>query len=103
MQSGKAGITTKPDATQIATLRNRKSGSNVAADSDDANSPSWAGRWSNLAADHAKRWEKRLYVAKSGGVELACVSNTWASGRNSGSTPPTASPPPRKPSASSPS
>jgi hypothetical protein len=42
----------------------------VAAQSGIANPPSWAGRWSNLGSDHTKRWEKRLYVAKSGGVEL---------------------------------
>lgn len=55
-------------------IGNPKSGSKVAAEvaaespADDA--PQWAGRWSALPADHLKRWEKRLYVPKSGGVAL---------------------------------
>ena len=35
-----------------------------------ARRPAWSGRWSSLPADHVKRWEKRLYPAKSGGVEI---------------------------------
>jgi integrase len=65
---------TKPEATSIATVRNFESGSKVAAESGSQprsrRLASWSGRWSNMATDHTKRWEKRLYVAKSGGVEL---------------------------------
>jgi hypothetical protein len=61
---------TNPDTTDITTRGNRKSGSKVAAENTDEKTPQWAGRWSNLGADHSKRWEKRLYLAKSGGVEL---------------------------------
>ena len=57
---------TKPGATPVATGRNPKSGSKVAAQTNGHESAKWAGRWSNLAADHVKRWEKRLYVPKSG-------------------------------------
>lgn len=68
----------KPGATAIATVRNNKSGSKVAAvmaaelpaQPRSRRLASWSGRWSALGADHVKRWEKRLYVAKSGGVEL---------------------------------
>ncbi len=60
----------KLDATRITTDRNPQSGSKVAAKPRSRRLASWSGRWSNLAADHTKRWEKRLYVAKSGGVEL---------------------------------
>ena len=42
----------------------------MAAESGSAATSRWAGRWSNLGTDHSKRWEKRLYVAKSGGIEL---------------------------------
>ena len=66
-----------PDATQPKTpASNPKSGSKVAASkalkSSDIKSDchSWAGRWSSLSTDHAKRWEKRLYIPKSGGVAL---------------------------------
>jgi len=59
-----------PDATGVTTSRNLKSGSKVAAETTSHSNAQWAGRWSNLGADHSKRWEKRLYVAKSGGVEL---------------------------------
>ena len=81
-----------PDTTPIATRRNPKSGSKVAAEipaatfvagqsggrvaadkaqaHSDQKSESWAGRWSNLSTDHVKRWEKRLYPATSGGVQL---------------------------------
>lgn len=38
----------------------------MAAQTKSADSSKWAGRWSNLAADHLKRWEKRLYIPKSG-------------------------------------
>src|SRR5260221_4789673 len=65
---------TKPDTTPIATRSNLKSGSKVAAEmtaqTRSRRLASWSGRWSNLATDHTKRWEKRLYTAKSGGVEL---------------------------------
>lgn len=51
---------------------NQKSGSKVAAKTgvnrSRKPSPKWAGRWTNLATDHSKRWEKRLYAPKSGGV-----------------------------------
>ena len=67
-------ITTKPDATSITTSRNLKSGSKVAAQINAATSTTkpegWAGRWTNLASDHSKRWEKRLYMARSGGIEV---------------------------------
>lgn len=56
-----------------AAVDNLKSGSKVAAEvATTTPKPhgSWAGRWSDLSADHRKRWEKRLYVPKSGGVEL---------------------------------
>ena len=58
------------DATQITTLCNFKSGSKVAAEPPPRKTGSWAGRWSNLGTDHAKRWEKRLYVPTSGAGEL---------------------------------
>src|SRR5580693_2766756 len=65
---------TKPAATGITTCDHVKSGSKVAAPvnpvSSDKKSKGWAGRWTSLASDHSKRWEKRLYVAKSGGVEV---------------------------------
>ncbi len=57
---------TKPATTAITTGRNLKSGSKVAAQINGHEPEKWAGRWSNLAADHVKRWEKRLYVPKSG-------------------------------------
>lgn len=67
-------ITTQPNPTRLTTGGNLKSGSKVAASSpapkSDAKPSSWAGRWTNLAADHTKRWEKRLYTPKSGGVEV---------------------------------
>ncbi len=67
-------ITTKPDTTSTTTNRNLQSGSKVAADNlspqSTAKHVAWAGRWANLAADHSKRWEKRLYTPKSGGVEI---------------------------------
>ena len=54
--------------------QNEISGSEVAAKTGVATSPKkskkWAGRWANLSTDHTKRWEKRLYIAKSGGVEV---------------------------------
>ena len=54
--------------------QSRKSGSEVAAKTDVSDSrkksQKWAGRWANLSTDHTKRWEKRLYLAKSGGVEV---------------------------------
>jgi integrase len=56
----------KPVTTAIAASRNPKSGSKVAAQTNGHESAKWAGRWSNLAADHVKRWEKRLYVPTSG-------------------------------------
>lgn len=61
---------THPDTTGFTTRSNGKSGSKVAAENGNNSSAPWAGRWSNLGADHSKRWEKRLYVAKSGGVAL---------------------------------
>jgi integrase len=74
MKTAYSSALAKPDATAIATLRNLKSGSKVAAEfglkTRSRRLVSWSGRWSNLAADHTKRWEKRLYVAKSGGIEL---------------------------------
>src|ERR1043166_5776717 len=74
MKSSKSSTSPNPDTTHIATRRNLKSGSKVAAENEppdsDKKSEGWAGRWSNLGTEHAKRWEKRLYVAKSGGVEL---------------------------------
>ncbi|MCU0783831.1 MAG: hypothetical protein MUF81_07235 [Verrucomicrobia bacterium] len=70
MKTAYSSTPTNPDTTQLATRRNLKSGSKVAAETTRAESASWAGRWSNLGTDHTKRWEKRLYVAKSGGVEL---------------------------------
>src|SRR5580700_763306 len=74
MKSAYSSDSAKPDATEITTRRNLKSGSKVAAEFDavprSRRLASWSGRCSNLATDHTKRWEKRLYVAKSGGVEL---------------------------------
>src|SRR5580698_3297116 len=57
------------DTTHAPTDGNSKSGSKVAAETPS--DQKWAGRWSNLPADHVKRWEKRLYVPKSGG-EAVC-------------------------------
>jgi integrase len=57
-------------ANPTSTNSNSESGSNVAAQATSSESTEanggWAGRWSNLAADHIKRWERRLYVPKSG-------------------------------------
>jgi integrase len=62
--------TKQPDTTS----HNQKSGSKVAAVKKTTTRPKprerWSGRWSNLGSDHLKRWEKRLYIPKSGGVEL---------------------------------
>jgi hypothetical protein len=62
--------TTKPETISS----NLKSGSKVAAENNTSasrqKSQKWAGRWTNLASDHSKRWEKRLYTPKSGGVEV---------------------------------
>jgi len=69
MKSMSASTPAKPETTSTTTGGNFESGSKVAAERNQEN-PSWAGRWSNLGADHAKRWEKRLYVPKAGGVEL---------------------------------
>lgn len=67
-------ITTKPDTTGVTTSRNPKSGIKVAAENTRHQTTSktsvWAGRWTNLASDHSKRWEKRLYTPKSGGGEV---------------------------------
>jgi integrase len=67
-------IATKPDTTGITTCRNLKSGSKVAAKNtshqNTSKTSAWAGRWTNLASDHSKRWEKRLYTPKSGGVQI---------------------------------
>ena len=55
------------------TFGNSESGSKVAAEVAAESGPgrkSWAGRWSDLSTDHRKRWEKRLYTPKSGGIEL---------------------------------
>jgi hypothetical protein len=61
---------TKPETAR----RNLKSGSKVAAENistaPSKKSQKWAGRWTNLSTDHTKRWEKRLYTPKSGGVEV---------------------------------
>lgn len=74
MKSMYSSNVANPDTTPIATRRNLKSGSKVAAEFEASprsrRLASWSGRWSSLATDHTKRWEKRLYVAKSGGVEL---------------------------------
>lgn len=70
MNTSLSSTPTNPDTTRITTRRNLKSGRKVAAEGTRSNSASWAGRWSNLGTDHTKRWEKRLYVAKSGGIEL---------------------------------
>jgi hypothetical protein len=68
------GNSAKLDPTSTTTGHNNQSGIKVAAKSraaaSDKQSEGWAGRWSNLSADHMKRWEKRLYVAKSGGIEV---------------------------------
>lgn len=61
---------TESVTTGLATGGDLESGSKVAAKSRRSSGAKWAGRWSSLGADHSKRWEKRLYVAKSGGVEL---------------------------------
>jgi len=66
MKSSLLSNPSKPAATPVATDRNPKSGSKVAAQTNGHESAKWAGRWSNLAADHVKRWEKRLYVPTSG-------------------------------------
>lgn len=63
-----------PTTTLITTTRNFKSGSKVAAvttlEIEGHPRKSRQGRWSNLPADHVNRWKKRLYPAKSGGVEV---------------------------------
>ena len=66
---------TKDNATKPETTgRNLKSGSKVAAENniatDQQKPQGWAGRWTNLASDHTKRWERRLYTPKSGGVAI---------------------------------
>ena len=78
MKTARASSLSKPNATLDATIRNFESGSKVAAimpielaaQTRSRRLASWSGRWSNLAADHVKRWEKRLYTPKSDGVEL---------------------------------
>ncbi|GDY22974.1 hypothetical protein LBMAG56_43210 [Verrucomicrobiota bacterium] len=58
-----------PHTAQPKTIiGNGKSGSKVTAETKPA--ATWAGRWSELPADHLKRWEKRLYTPKSGGLSL---------------------------------
>ena len=69
----KTQYSNNPTQPEIA-IGNPKSGSQVAAqvaaETPGAEDRQWAGRWSQLPSDHLKRWEKRLYIPKSGGVSL---------------------------------